>query len=266
MKIEPETVGAVHTHTHTPSIQLINGDCYEKLKEIPSGSVDLVVIDPPYEFQGSGGDGAFGTKKRNYHEEYLNISNKNTREAQRIRVCACMDKQRENIKTLSTGFDISLFDELKRIMKKINIYVWCNKVQVRKILNYFDTCNIDILTWHKTNCIPTCNNTYLNDTEYLIMAREKGVKIYGTYETKHKYYVTKANVEDKKKYLHPTIKPLHIIKNLIINSSKEGDTVLDCFMGSGTTGVACKETGRNFIGIEIDKTYFDIAKERINNA
>ena len=53
MKIEPETVGAVHTHT--PSIQLINGDCYEKLKEIPSGSVDLVVIDPPYEVTNTGG-------------------------------------------------------------------------------------------------------------------------------------------------------------------------------------------------------------------
>ena len=55
------------------------------------------------------------------------------------------------------------------------------------------------------------------------------------------------------------------LKNLVINSSKEGDTVLDCFMGSGTTGVACKELNRNFIGIEIDEKYFKIAQERINN-
>ena len=72
-----------------------------------------------------------------------------------------------------------------------------------------------------------------------------------------------VNKEDKKLYKHPTIKPLDIIKNLIINSSSEGDTVLDCFMGSGTTGVACINTGRNFIGIELDKQYFEIAERRI---
>ena len=71
MKIEPESLEAVHTHT--PSIQLINGDCYEKLKEIPSGSVDLVIIDPPYDFmtkhqsENYTGAGAFGKLGRNYH-------------------------------------------------------------------------------------------------------------------------------------------------------------------------------------------------------
>lgn len=121
------------------------------------------------------------------------------------------------------------------------------------------------MTWHKTNPIPNHNGTYLSDTEYLVFAREKGVKLYGNYHTKKKYYVTPANVEDKKKWHHPTIKPLDIIKNLIINSSQQGDTVLDCFMGSGTTGVACKELDRNFIGIEIDENYFNIAKERIES-
>lgn len=152
-------------------------------------------------------------------------------------------------------------------MKQINIYVWCSKAQVRKLLAYFEDkgCFIDILTWHKTNPIPTCNGTYLNDTEYCIFAREKGVKVYGSYATKRKYYVTSTNKKDKELYKHPTIKPLEIIKNLIINSSQEGDTVLDCFMGSGTTGVAAKQLNRNFIGMEIDKTFFDIAKERIEN-
>ena len=96
------------------------------------------------------------------------------------------------------------------------------------------------------------------------MQERNGVRVYGSYETKRKYYVTPINKKDKDLWKHPTIKPLHIIKNLIINSSLEGDTVLDCFMGSGTTGVACKELGRNFIGIEIDKNYFEIAEKRIN--
>ena len=62
---------------------------------------------------------------------------------------------------------------------------------------------------------------------------------------------------------HPTEKPVELLKVLIENSSNEGDIVMDCFMGSGSTGVACLETNRGFIGIEIDKKYYDIAVERI---
>ena len=107
-------------------------------------------------------------------------------------------------------------------------------------------------------------NSYLSDTEYLIFAREEGVKLYGSVETKRKFYVTHCNREDKQKYKHPTIKPLKIIKNLITNSSKEGDIVLDCFSGSGTTCVAAKELNRQFIGIEINPEYHRISMDRLN--
>lgn len=70
------------------------------------------------------------------------------------------------------------------------------------------------------------------------------------------------NVKDKK---HPSEKPIDLMKILINNSSNEGDIVLDPFMGSGTTGIACKQLNRNFIGIEIDDGYFNIAKERIGS-
>ena len=170
------------------NIDLRLGDCLELMKDIPDKSIDLVVIDPPY--------------------------------------------------------------ELVRVMKKINIYIFCSKEMLRPLINYFTdikNVNIDLLTWHKTNPVPTCCNKYLSDTEYILFFRENGVKIYGTYATKKKYYVTPTNKEDKKLYKHPTIKPVDIIENLIINSSQENDTILDCFMGSGTTGVACKELNRNFI-------------------
>ncbi len=65
---------------------------------------------------------------------------------------------------------------------------------------------------------------------------------------------------------HPTIKPLNITEKIIRNSSKENNTVLDPFMGSGTTGVACINTNRNFIGVELDEKYYKIAEERINSA
>lgn len=108
------------------------------------------------------------------------------------------------------------------------------------------------------------NNTYANDTEYCIMAREKGCKLYGDYDSKKKYWITSTNKQDKDTYNHPTIKPLNIIKTLITNSTKENDIVLDCFCGSGTTCVAAKETGRRFIGMEIDPEYHKIAVDRLN--
>lgn len=96
--------------------------------------------------------------------------------------------------------------------------------------------------------------------------REKGVRVYGTYETKKTYYVTPTNQKEKKLYGHPTIKPQEILNNLIVNSTKENEVVFDGFMGSGSTGVACVNTGRNFIGIELDQGYFEIAQKRIEEA
>lgn len=248
--------------------KIILGNCYELIKKIPDNSIDLVIIDPPYEFDMGGGGGRFGTKERNYHNEYLSLYHEtgSTKETERLRISANKQKQKEQYRFISKGFDFSLFDDLIRVLKKINIYVWCSKKQVGKIIAYFENkkCNIDILTWHKTTPTPTINNTYANDTEYCIFAREAGVKIYGNYESKRKYYVTSANVDDKKKFVHPTIKPLEIIKNFVINSSKENDIVLDCFCGSGTTCVACKETGRRFIGMEINEKYYKIAVDRLN--
>lgn len=218
---------------------LRQGDCLELLKDIPDKSIDLVIIDPPYEIKAGDSGGAFGKDKRNYHKQ---------------------------VKTLSDGITNQVLDELVRIMKKINIYIWCNKNQLRQYIDYFEElgATTDLLTWHKTNPVPTCNNKYLSDTEYLLYFRKDGVPMYGTYATKKKYYVTPTNKEDKKLYKHPTIKPLEIIENLIINSSQENDTILDCFMGSGTTGVACKKLKRNFIGMELNEDYFEIAKNRIN--
>lgn len=219
-------------------IDLKCGDCLDLLGGIPDKSVDLVVIDPPYEIVAGGGGGAFGTDKREYHKA---------------------------IKTMSNGIDNRVLNELVRVLKKINIYIWCNKNQLKQYINYFEGigCTTDLLTWHKTNPVPTCNNKYLSDTEYLLFFRKDSVVLHGSYKTKKKYYITPTNKEDKQKYKHPTIKPLEIIKNLIINSSNEGDTILDCYMGSGTTGVACKELNRNFIGFEINENYFNIAKDRI---
>lgn len=176
--------------------EIINVDCMVGLKDIPDGSVDLIIMDPPYEIGTSGG-GSFGSAKKSYYSELTPISN---------------------------GISNDVLDCLMPKMKAINCYIWCNKYQLRQLIDYFDDikCNIDLLTWHKTNPVPTCNNKYLSDTEYLIFAREQGVRVYGSYETKRKWYVNGLNIRDKKEFGHPTIKPLEIIKNLILNSSRGG--------------------------------------------
>lgn len=175
-------------------------DCLEGMKNIPDKSVDLIVTDPPYEFvnveKGYKGRGAFGSVGRAYHNELEHAD-------------------------LIKGFDReAVMNECIRIMKKVNIYIWCSKEQIKWYLNFFDKYNMELLSWHKSNPIPTCHNKYLSDTEYLLFFREKGVKINGTFGTKSKYWVQEINSSDKQKFNHPTIKPLNIIQTLIYNSSE----------------------------------------------
>ena len=222
-----------------PLDSVLHMDCLEGLKRLPSNSVDLVVTDPPYLMDTPGSGGCFGRKHRSWFNELEKVD-------------------------IVKGFNTDILDELRRVLKYINIYLWCSKNQLYTYMDYFSDCNMDLLTWHKTNPIPTCSNKYLSDTEYLLFFRDKrGVAIYGSYETKHKYYVTPLNTEDKNRWNHPTIKPLHIIKNLITNSSKHGDIVLDPFMGSGTTAVAAKALNRHYIGYENNTDFYNACMRRI---
>ena len=179
-----------------------------------------------------------------------------------------MNRYANDLLNLKDGFDLKVLDLLIQKMNKINIYIYCSKRQVKDLLNYFSNknCNHEILTWHKQNPSPLINNNYLPDTEYILFFREKGVKLYGNYHTKRKYYISLTNKVDKQKYKHPTIKPLELIEYHIENSSKEGDLILDCFAGSGTTLVGAINKNRRYIGFEIDKNYYKIAKKRIEEA
>lgn len=135
------------------------------------------------------------------------------------------------------------------------------------IIKYFvdgKKCMYEILTWNKTNPTPMTNNTFLPDIEYCLMFREQGCRLNDGYNLKSKWYISPINKSDKETYNHPTIKPLELVKRHILHSTKPNDIVLDCFCGSGTTCVAAKETGRRFIGMEIDPTYYKIAVDRLN--
>ena len=226
-------------------IDLRQGDCLELMKEIGGGTIDLVVIDPPYLIENTKAGGKSKLAKS------IQVMN---------------DEIKEN--NLTNGFDIKCLDELFRIMKVPNIYIWCNHKQIPMYLDYFvkeKGCSFDIIIWNKTNAMPLFNNKYLTDKEYCLYFRKGGYCNPNSYIDAKTVYYQPINIKDKRLWKHPTIKPLNIIETIIKNSSKENDVILDCFMGSGTTGVACKNLNRNFIGFELDKHYFEIAKQRIEN-
>jgi len=186
---------------------IYNEDCLEGMKRMAEGSVDCIICDPPYVLGNQGG--GFWSKR----EEGNRYNAHGTRKG--------MDK----LTNIKDGFDDAVLDEMCRVMKKVNIYIFCSQKQIQRYLNYFVTgkgCNWNLLTWHKTNPVPACGNKYLNDTEYIMFFREKGVKIYGSYDTKRTFYTSLRNQEDNVRYNHPTVKPLNIIRNFVVNSTLQG--------------------------------------------
>jgi DNA modification methylase len=189
--------------------RIFNEDCLEGMKRIPDGMVDCIVTDPPYKLENQGG--GFWSKNEDPAQNHYNA--RGTR------------KGMDRLGDIKDGITDEVLDEMCRVMKRINIYIFCSQKQIQQYLDYFVTrrgCNWNLLTWHKTNPIPACGNKYLNDTEYILFFREKGVKVYGSYDTKHTFYVSLRNQEDNVRYHHPTVKPLQIIRNFVLNSTVEG--------------------------------------------
>lgn len=224
---------------------IYNVDSYKAIKDIPDKSVDCIYTDIPYLYQ-KGGSGSSGSSAL----------------AQRIQKI-----QHKDLVGIIDGIDYGILDEFVRVSKKINIFIWCSKLQILDIMNWFNEnteVNTEILVWGKTNPTPATNNVWLPDLEYCLYFREKGVKLNDGYDLKSKYHITSINKQDKDLYKHPTIKPLELVKRHILHTTQEGDVIFDPFIGSGTTAVASQETGRNFIGFEIDKKWCDIANDRVN--
>ena len=125
-------------------------------------------------------------------------------------------------------------------------------------------CYYQFLFWGKDNPVPFGASNFLSDKEICLCFYEKGAKFNNGCDHKKTWFISHINSQDKKEYLHPTCKPLSFVKEHILNSTNKDDVVLDCYMGSGTTCVACKELGRQYIGIEINPKYYEIAQDRLN--
>jgi len=218
--------------------ELIQGDCLEKMKDIESGSVDMILTDPPYKM----------TKRGKAHRpNYMTVNNGGS---------------------LFTGNIPKMDDWLPlcfTVMRQnAHMYVFTNAKQMFELLGAAERAGFklhNIISMIKDTKVPT--HWYLNYCEYILFFR-KGAAFPINDRTSRNYLTVEMPTLAKGK-LHKTQKPLCAIKKLVLNSSKKGENVLDPFMGSGTTGVACKNLNRDFIGIELDENYFNIAKERINN-
>lgn len=219
------------------------GDSYKLIKELPDKSVDLIVTDPPYLIE--------NTKAGGHSNLAKSIQSMNNELANGI---------------LTQGINEEILDEFMRVMKVPNIYIWCNHKQIPMYLDFFvnkHKCSFDIIIWVKTNAMPLFNNKYLTDKEYCLYFRKGAYCNPQSYKEAKTVYFQPINISDKQLFEHTTIKPINIIQTLIKNSTKENDIVLDCFMGSGTTAVACQETNRQYIGFEISQKWCDIANNRL---
>lgn len=206
------------------------GDCRAIMPMVEG--VDAVVTDPPYEFVPMGG--GLGAKRQVYKDIYA--------------------------AKLHEGFDPDLVLGVAPA-----IIVFCAKAQMKRMIEFGETNGFrwNLTTFNKTNPTPLCGANYLPDTEY-IFHFWKGVRLGGGYNDKSRFWVGPASGDSK---VHPTIKPVGLMEKLIrVSIDRPSPVILDPFMGSGTTGVACVKLGRKFIGIELDPKYFDIACDRIRKA
>lgn len=244
--------------------ELILGDSLKILKTIPNKSIDLILTDPPYLYP----DIAKKLKNKEKHIEYnlKKLTDPNTSNIQyQIRKRELEFLQGEFI----DSFDIpSYFKEWMRIIKKPNFIIYLSKQQLKEYLIEIENYNLkfELIIYQKTNDAPS-NSAYRKDKELCLYIYNKPISYSNVWNQDMQtiYQITNSNNQFIGTIKHPTVKDINLIKLQINKHSKVGDTVLDCFLGSGTTAIACEQLNRRWIGIEINEKYYKLAKQRLSN-
>lgn len=234
--------------------QLINGDCLKIMKTIPDKSIDCIITDPPYNL------GLF------MHKRGTNL--KKMRENQFA--YAGWDNLEFNEWTNNMR---NFFEECSRVLKTGgNMIVFMAIIKVENVIKLAEEFNFYYKTtgiWHKTNPMPrNMNLHFVNSTEsWIYFVNNDTTGIFNNEgRVCHDFLESSVCPKSEKKHgNHPTQKPIGILRTLIEILSNPQDIVLDPFMGSGTTCVAAELSGRRYVGIELDKNYYTIAKNRIAN-
>ena len=229
------------------NVDLYNGDCESVVKELIAKNVraDAIITDPPY-----------------------NISKENN--------FATMNHPRKGVDfgKWDKNFDVCkwIYDYSKLVKKDGCMVIFCSYLYLSFVCealkdNEFDVK--DVLVWKKSNPMPrNIERRYVQDMEFAVWAVKKKAKWTFNKPKNVKYLRSVFEtpiVSGNERTIHPTQKSLKLMTDIIKIHTNPGDLIIDPFMGSGTTGVACKNTDRQFIGVELNKNYFEIAVKRMKN-
>lgn len=226
---------------------IYNSDYKKVVRNIKKNNitVDAIITDPPYNVSRNHqlGYSNMGRSGMNYGEWDYNFDQKKW--------------IRDTSDLIKPGGTIIIFND------------WKNLGDISKQLEKCGFIVKDIIRWTKKNPMPrNVERRYANDCEYAIWAVKSGGK--WTFNKPQNMGYLKPQIETGtvpggKNRLHPTQKHLEVITKLVEIHTNKGDIIFDPFLGSGTTGLACKNKGRNFIGAEIDKKYYDITMKRLKD-
>ena len=250
-------------------VELYNGDCLDVMKRLPDGIVDLVVCDLPYGTTAHGWDAVIPFEP--LWEQYWRVAKDNA-------VFVLFATQ--PFTTTLIGSNIEQY-RYSWVWKKDGCNGFLNAnyapLKITEDICVFSRATVGSLSKNKIRYNPqgvvlvnermrnNPNSSYRKSQGYT----SGGNKLNSDSEYCRKYSNYPNNILEfarDKDVVHPTQKPVALLKYLIRTYSNEGEIILDNTMGSGSTGVACVKCNRNFIGIELDKKYFDIANKRINES
>jgi site-specific DNA-methyltransferase (adenine-specific)/modification methylase len=222
-----------------------NADAFEQIKQVADHSVDLILTDPPYNL----GMYSTGNMKFTWRKEINND-------------LAEWDQGQFN--------PANLQDEFMRVLKPTgNIMAFCSYNLMGCWHKTFDPIfdTFQFFVWHKTNPVPKFRKAgFLNSCELIVCMWNKGhTWNFGKQNEMHNFFESSICMlpERLKEPKHPTQKPVKLLSHLISIASNEGDVIFDPFMGVGSTGIAALQNNRKFIGIELEKPYYDAAMQRL---
>lgn len=222
------------------NIKVLNADCFDFLRQVKSNTVNLFLIDPPYQI----------SRDTNFQSGKVKGS-----DVDRFRVSMNFGAWDSDFYGLE-----SVVKEAYRVLVKGGSFIcFYDLWKITVLKNYLDEANfkqVRFVEWLKTNPVPINSKlNYLTNAREIAVVGVKGSK--PTFNSEYDNGIYKHPICHDKGRFHPTQKPLALIEELIEKHSNEGDLVLDCFVGSGTTALASWNKSRNFIGCELDETYYE---------
>ena len=227
-------------------MQIIQGDSLEELKKIESNTIDLVVTSPPY--------------NKNYW-----LRNRNQKGKRIITYDTFSDtlEPQEYIRTQK-----EILDELVRVIKPTGS-IFYNHIDILHKHNtihpsYVYEYNVkQVIVWDRGNTPKLSNTYFLPTTEWIFWIKKSwdAVPYFDKSKCEHKKNIWRINREQDQS--HPAPFPEELVENIVRSSCPEGGLILDCYNGSGTTGIVAQKNNMDYIGIEISEQYIQMTKDRL---